>query len=189
MVMRVERDRIRAQEPRLILFRAGREAHVLEANPAVRSQMHDIGRAARGTLTQFEFRGSKVRACVLRVIAADARDVYQGIGVLDPALCFERAVLRVVVRMVCAQVAIPLQDPHIALQLRIATYAKDGLIARDVDGCVRIDASRGGARACVCGARQSGRRRRADQLLIGAGECDHAKRQTRYPKGPVPTRQ
>ena len=191
--MRVEDDFVGAQLPHRILLRAGREAHVIETNLPIGSEVHDVRGAVRGWLVQLELCGAEVRAFVLRVVSADARHMHERVGVLDTALELHGMVRRVVVRMVGAQLAIPLQHLHVTLQDRVAAHAESRRVTGDVEGRAGTDAR--GARAdmrCAADARRRAgeiiRRGGADHRLIRTCIGDHDEQWARDHKGPVPAR-
>jgi len=142
---------------------------------------------------QLELRGGKISAFILRVIAADARHVHERIGVLDAAFEFQRIMRGVIVRMIRAQLPIPLQHLHVALQDRIAAHAESRSVTGDVEGRTGADVR------CARTATRSARdRRRRAQQIIRRGGADHRlirgcsggqdKQRARDHEGPVPAR-
>ena len=85
----VERDVVRAQHPRFVVRRTGREGHVLQTQDALGRQVHRLGGAARGALEEFKLRRLEVRSAGRGVVAAGADDVHDRVGVVDASLAFQ----------------------------------------------------------------------------------------------------
>ncbi len=117
---RVEGDALRFDLPRLFCLGASRETHAFQIEYALRTQLHGVRCATRGSLLKLKGGRAEVGAESRRVVAAVAGELYEGVLVFERAVGLDRVVFGVVSNLVAVDLPIALLHGDVPLQGQVA---------------------------------------------------------------------